>query len=425
MAAGLDVQVVEARDRVGGRLLSTELGGAVFDIGGQWLGPGQDRMYALARELGIETFPTFHQGKKMMDLGGKVGTYSGNVPNLHPLDLVQVGVSLQALELLRRQVDPAAPWRARWAEYLDRTSLASFAARVIPSRTVRGAFDAAVRVVFGVETSELSMLHFLSYSQAGGGFMRLVEIEDGAQRDRLRGGAQQFAQRLADELGDRVRLAAPVRRIEHGEQGARVVLGSGDALLARFAVVAVPPNLATRIDFEPLLPASQAQLLERMPMGVTVKVLCLYDRPFWRERGLSGEVVSDAEPFSVTFDNTDHTGVAALVGFSVAQPGRNFSALKPEERKRKALAQLSQLFGSEAASPTHYLEQDWSREVYSRGCPVASLPVGMAVGLGKHLRQPVGPLHWAGTETATEWTGYMEGAVDAGHRAADEVIARA
>lgn len=421
--AGVDVTVLEARDRVGGRLWSQSLGNGVFDVGGQWIGPGQHRMYAMAKRLGLVTFPTYDDGKKILGVGDKISYYRAAIPRVGPLDMVQIGLALSYLELVRRSVDPSKPWAARAARRLDAVSVEALKQKLWLSRSIDASFDAALRVIFGVENSELSVLHFLAYQNAGGGLLKLAEIRGGAQQDRIEGGAQGFAKGLAAALGDKVMLSTPVHAIER--QGSSAVVFSGTQRFeAKRVILALPPLLSGRMRHLPELPQPTQQLLQRFPMGMTIKVLATYERPFWRAKGFSGEAVLDSGPFSVVFDNCDVNGrQPALVGFSVAQPGREFARLPADERKRRALAEFVRLFGPEARDATAYVEQNWAAEEYSQGCPVGVLGTGVWTTSGHALREPVGPIHFAGTETATEWMGYMEGAVQAGERAAEEVLA--
>lgn len=421
--AGVDALVLEARDRVGGRLWSRTLANGVFDIGGQWIGPGQHRMYALAKRLGLETFPTYGDGKKILGVGEKISYYRTAIPRVGPLDMAQLGLALAYLEFVRRGVDPAKPWAARGARRFDAVSVEALKRKLWLSKSIDASFDAALRVIFGVENSELSVLHFLAYQNAGGGLLKLAEIRGGAQQDRIAGGAQGLAKGLAASLGDKLMLSTPVHAVER-QAGGVVVYSGTQRFEAKRAILALPPLLAGRLRHLPELPQPTQQLLQRFPMGMTIKVLATYERPFWRAKGFSGEAVLDSGPFSVVFDNCDVNGrQAALVGFSVAQPGRDFARLPETERKRRALAEFARLFGPEARDATAYVEQNWAAEEYSQGCPVGVLGTGVWTTSGHALREPVGPIHFAGTETATQWMGYMEGAVQAGERAAEEVLA--
>jgi len=420
--AGASCVVVEARDRVGGRTLSRAIGAGTFDLGAQWIGPTQDRMEALTRELGVATFPTFHEGRKVLDLDGKISTYAGTIPSLSLPRLLELQRVLSKVERMSAAIDLDAPERSKRAETYDAETLEGFKRRSIHSRAVRELLDAAVRVVFGAEPCDLSMLHFLFYLRSGGGLMRLIEIEKGAQERRFVGGAQQVSIRMAAALGDRVRTSAPVRRIDQDASGV-TVRGDGFEVRAKRCVVAVPPALAGRIEYSPALPAPRDQLTQRMPMGATVKCIALYERPFWRARGLSGEGVANRGPASVVFDNTTHDAAqASLLAFVVGGPAKTWSTRSEADRKSAILAQLARMFGDEALSPTDYVEHDWSTEIWTRGCPVGLMPTGVLTQFAPALRAPCGRIHWAGTETATKWHGFMEGALESGERAAREAL---
>ena len=423
-AQGASVLVLEARDRVGGRTLSQQAGAGVFDLGAQWLGPSQHRMLALVRELGLQTFPTFHDGRKILRVGDRTSTYSGSIPKLSPMNLALLQRTISTVDRRARKIDGQQPWATSHAGTLDGQTLETWKRRNVPSRTVRGVFDVAARVVFGAEPAELSLLYFLFYVRAGGGLMDLIEIDGGAQETRFVNGAQEVAQRLASELGDRVVIGAPVDAIRQNRDGCEVVATVQEVVSARRVIVAVPPVLAGRIRYEPGLPGLRDELTQRMPMGATIKAHLLYEDAFWRRRGLSGEAVITRGPVSVFFDNSSHDGAQpALLAFVVGAAARELGALPLEERRARVIAAAVDCFGVAAASPVDYVDKDWSADPWTRGCPTSSLPPGVMSVHGPALREPVGRIHWAGTETATEWAGYMEGAVASGERAAAEVLA--
>jgi monoamine oxidase len=421
--AGIDVQLVEARDRVGGRAVTRTVGRGRFDLGGQWMGPGQHRLAALATGLGAATFPTHHAGGKLLDDRGRIRRYQGDIPRLPPWELLELHRALRRLDAAMVDVPVEDPAAARNAAALDERTVADWAGRLLPSRRMRALFEASLGAVFGASSAEMSLLWFLAYLRAGGGLMKLVGITGGAQQDRFVDGAGGLAEAMAAGLGDRVALAAPVRRIAQRGGAVDVVTDRG-TVRARRAIVAVPPPLAARIDFDPLLPARRDQLLQRAAMGAIIKVVACYERPFWRDRGLSGEVVATApDPFAVVFDNSSHDlAQPALLGFIVGDRARIFGALPAADRQRAATAALARWFGAEAAHPTAIAELDWAAEAWTRGCPVAAVAPGALTRTGGGLRAPVGAVHWAGTETATEWTGYFEGALESAERVVREVM---
>ena len=421
---GVSVAVVEARDRVGGRTWSREIGNGVFDLGGQWVGPDQKRVLALIDELKIQTFPTYCEGKKVLELDGKVSTYKRSIPSMSIPHLIQLTGALSYLKRVRQRVSPAAPMGAEGAKELDAETLETWRSRFVKSSKVSGVMDAAIRTIFGAEAKDLSALYFLMYLSAGGGLLKLSEIEGGAQQDRLIGGAQPLSQAIAKELGNGVRLGAPVRRLVQGPDGVDAITDQG-TVGGRYAVVAVPPALAGRIEYEPTLSVGRDQVTQRFAMGSTVKVLVTYEFPFWRKAGFSGEVVSSEGPLSTVFDNTSHDGgQAALVGFVVGAQARQWSVQPLADRQRRVISALVRYFGHDANHFTDYHELDWGMEPWSHGCPVGGLPPGVLTHSAAHLRKPEGRIHWAGTEAATEWMGYMEGAIESGERAAEEVLRR-
>lgn len=420
-SAGRSVVVVEARDRLGGRTWTSPLGDGKFDFGAQWIGPNQERMQALVKELGIEARSTHDSGKKLLELRGRTSTYTGTIPRLSPWKLIWIHLGLTRVDKLCAKVDPVAPWDSPRADELDSSTVADWMRRKIASADARRLVAAALRVVFGSEPGELSMLHFLQYAASSGGLMKLVETKGGNQDSFLVGGAQQMCDRMAEGLT--VELSAPVRHIEQDNDRVTVHTDRG-SFEGRRAIVTVPLPLADRIRWTPALPTLRDQLHQRVGMGGTIKVFALYDRPFWREAGFAGEAVSTDGPIDVCFDDV-RNGQACLLSFVVGRPARGWSDSPEGERREAILDQLTRWFGPEAASPIEYHEADWATDPWSAGAPIATFPPGTLSVFGPALRRPVGLVHWAGTETAREFTGFMEGAVESGERAADEVLAAA
>jgi len=416
--AGLRVSVVEARDRVGGRTLSRRLGDDVIDLGGQWIGPTQRRIRRLADELGVETFAQHHGGDKVLVIDGERSTYRGDIPSVGVLSLVELQATVWRLDRLANRVDPARPWAAPDAAAQDALSVGAWLARHVRSRDARAVLEIGVRAICACEPAELSLLHFLFYLRSGGGFMRLASVADGAQERRFVGGAQQLSERLAEMVD--VTMGAPVRALEQDEHEVRVVSERG-TLRARRVVMAVPPALVDRMDLSPMPPPMRDQLLQRMPMGSVVKCIAVYPTAFWREAGLSGEAMSTRGPVRLAFDDSAHDEAQhALVAFLL---GETATALDDPDRRRAAVIDsLCDLFGPEARDPIHYIDQDWTRERYSGGCYVGYMPPGVMTTCGRALREPWGRVHWAGTETAVEHCGYLDGAIEAGERAAGEVL---
>jgi len=424
---GASVRVLEARDRVGGRTVSQTIGGLSFDLGAQWTGPGQERVLALIERLGLQTHRQHIAGRKVLEVAGKVSTYNRAIPSLSPVHLLELERTVRRVDRLTSQVDPTDPMGSARGAQWDAQTVETYKSTVLSAK-VRGLVDAMVRVVFGSEPSELSLLYFLYYLRLGGGLTRLIESDGGAQQDVLVGGMAQLAQGLAAGLPSQVQTGAPVQRLIQDDAGVRVQIvgprGGVKTLAAKRAIVALPPSLAGRLAYEPLLPPRRDQLTARMPMGATMKCIAVYERPFWRTAGFSGEVVCDGLPITVVFDDCTADGRGfALLGFAVGKGARILADLSPAARQREVTSCFARWFGDEARSCVAYGDLDWSRERWTGGCPTGVLqPGAFAIG-GRALREPVGRIHWAGTETARVWTGFMEGALESGERAADEVLA--
>lgn len=422
-AAGHDVIVLEARDRVGGRVLNHTLAcGHVVDVGGQFVGPTQRHVLGLASELGVATVPIFTRGRAVLEIGERRHDYRA-VPRLNPVQLADAGRAVFSLDRMARRVPVQAPWQAPRAAAADARTLADWARHNVRTRAGRFAIKAFSEGVLACEPGEVSLLHVLFYLRAAGGFRQLTEVAGAAQQDRFAGGSQLLALRMAEQLGpDRVRLGAPVTRIE--QEASRVVAHSATGAVAgRRAVVAAPPALAGRIGYDPPLPADRDQLTQAAPMGSVIKCLAAYDEPFWRQAGYNGQATSDGPAARVTFDTGPPDGPpGVLLGFVTGAEARRLARASPAQRRAEVLASFARYFGPAAARPADYAEHDWTADPWTRGCYGAHFPPGTWTQFGPALRRPVGLLHWAGTETATEWSGYMDGAVQSGKRAAAEIL---
>jgi monoamine oxidase len=422
--AGRLAVVLEARDRVGGRLLNATLGdGVTVDVGGQWVGSDHSRVQALAAELGVEIFPQFGGGKNLVDVAGTRRLYRGTIPRLGPRVLWDIFLARRRLDRLARGVSAEEPWAAERAAELDSVTLAQWCEEHVRTKMARELIGLAGRTVWGAGPEELSMLHVLFYVRSAGSFDKLIDTEGGAQQDRLDGGAQLLPLRLAESLGDRVRLSAPVRRLEQRD-GSVLIRADGLEVEAARAIVALPPAIAARIEFDPPLPSERSELGRQLRPGRLNKCMALYEEPFWRSDGLSGEAVTDAGPVTLTFDASPRDGsMGVLLGFVGGPEVGDLDGVGAEERRAAVLACFARLFGPRAEHPVDYAEQEWSAEEWSGGGPTSNFGPGGWTDCGHALRGPVGRVHWAGTETATIWSGYMEGALQAGERAAQEALA--
>ncbi|MGO8884758.1 MAG: flavin monoamine oxidase family protein [Streptosporangiaceae bacterium] len=424
-SAGRSVIVLEARDRVGGRVVSRPIGdGKTVEMGGQWTGPTQNRIQGLAAELGVGTFPTYDLGARVLHFNGKRGTYTGTIPRINPLVLADIGRAQLRLESLARRVPADAPWTAARAQVWDGQTFESWIRRNAATGSARALLALGTEAVFACEPGDVSLLHVLFYSHSGGSFQRLIDTSGGAQQDRFTGGSHLIAERIATRLGDQVvRLSQPVSGIVCRGGTVTAVTPGGKFTGAR-VVVSAPPLLAGRIDYEPALPHARDQLTHRTPLGSVIKCQVLYDEPFWRAAGLSGQATGDGEGSRVVFDNSPPDGSPGiLLAFLEGDEARRLSQVSEPERRGAVLRSLVRYFGPRAARPAGYLELDWQQERWSGGCYGTLFGPNVWTRFGHTLRTPVGPIHWAGTETATTWSGYMDGAVQSGQRAAVEVLA--
>jgi monoamine oxidase len=423
-AAGRSALVLEARDRVGGRIVNQDIGdGKVVEMGGQWVGPTQDKVLELAAELKIATFPTYDSGKKVLHFNGKRGTYAGTIPRINPLVLADIGRAQGRLESLAKRVPTDAPWTAAAAEKLDSQTFETWARRNTASKSARMLLTLGAEAVFAAEPGDLSLLHVLFYSHSGGSFQRLIDTAGGAQQDRFVGGSAMIAERLAAALNGIVRLAAPVSRIEvsGGKVTATTPAGQFEG---QQIIVTAPPLLAGRIEYEPALPAWREQLTQRTPMGSVIKCQVIYDEPFWRRDGLCGQATGDGTGSRVVFDNSPPDGSpGVLLAFLEGDEARRLGREPIAVRRQAVVDSLVRYFGPRAGKPEQYLERDWQQEKWSGGCYGTIFGPNVWTRYGRALRERVGPIHWAGTETATVWTGYMDGAIRPGGDAARAVLA--
>ena len=431
--AGRSVLVLEARDRVGGRARNLELpGGEVTERGATFIGPTQDHIAQLAREMGVGTFDTYDNGQNVYLNGGQRLLYSDSGPTgtapPDPLILPELAKVVAQLDQMATEIPIDAPWTAARAAEYDGQTLETWVQANSLTERFRHIIPVATRPVFGAEPRELSLLFTLFYIAASGNetnpgtFERNFNTRGGAQQTRFLGGSQSIARKLRRRLDGRVLLEQPVRQIRQDRHGAHVITDHLD-VKAKRVIVAVPPTLAGRIDYHPAMPAARDQLTQRLRQGTLTKVTAIYERPFWRDEGLSGTALNPDGLVQATFDDSPPRGTPGVVfGFVGGDSARAHASMSPTTRRAQVLDELAAFFGAAARHPVNYRETRWSEEKWTRGCPVGIAGPGTYLAYGHALREPVGRVHWAGTETSTYWTGYMDGAVRAGERAAAEVL---
>ena len=429
---GASVLLVEARRRVGGRVLNHRLdGGGTIESGGAFVGPTQDHILALARELKVPTFLEYNKGNSVY-ISSTTGRmeYSGTVPP-DPTILADAALLLTQIDRFASEIAVDAPWAHPRAAEWDAMTLGEFIRRnSLNSAGIENLIRSWTQPGFGADPHELSFLFTLWYVACSGNerhvgtFSRNSDTAAGAQERRFVGGSQLIPIRLAHRLGDIVALGAPVRRIVQRDHRVVVHTGRG-AVTARRVIVAAPPPMVLDIDWFPRLPVRRTQLLRHLDMGQLMKCDAVYRTPFWREDGLNGFGINDAGAARAVFDNTPRSGgPGVLLAFVGGSTWRQYGVMSREARRKHVLAGFAELFGPKALRPIDYVEHDWTKERWTGGGPTAIHAPGSLVQFGPAIRRPFGRVHWAGTETSTYWSGYMDGALRSGMRAAAEVLER-
>jgi monoamine oxidase len=419
---GRSVIVLEANERVGGRTKAGEIAGRVADYGGQWVGPRHTVLLNEARRLGIETYPQYDAGKTVVQLLGKLSQFTGEVPKMSMLALLELAALQKRWDREMRTIPGEAPWTAPNATAWDSMTLESWIVRNLRTAEAREFARLVPRGAWAAEARQVSYLWFLDALRSGEGLASLMAVKDGVLEFKFKGGMQQIAQRLAEELGDKVLLGAPVRRIVQDSEGVRAETDHG-AFAARFIIVATPPGPASRIQFEPHLSAAHDGLRQRMPMGAVIKCAVAYSEPFWRTAGFSGQVATDDDVVGLVYDDTQDVGPPVLLCFIEGPRALALSGVGKDVRREKVVASLVRFFGQEAAEPIAYDDNDWMLEPWTHGY-VGTMPPGVMTRFGQALREPFGRIHWAGAETSVEWQGYIEGGLRSGIRAAEEILLR-
>jgi len=424
VAANRSVIVLEARERVGGRTWtqSNHTKGAEYwiDMGGQFVGPTQERILALADAVGVKRFPAYHQGTDILVFQGKKMEGPAESFPIPDEDLKELGAAFAKLDVLAEQVPTDNPSGALHAADWDSQSVETWMQTNLKSAVARFIMRAGILGYLAVEPRDISFLHLLFYIHSGGGAENLHKF---GLAERLQGGAQTVSDKVAEQLGDRIIFNTAVKEINQTGEWVIVHTNKG-SFQGNRVIVAMPPAMAGRIFYQPNLTANRDGYTQRSFMASTIKIHAVYPTPFWREQGLSGQVISDEPPLDVTHDNTPPSGQPGIMaGFIFGQNGRNFADKSSEEIERAVIASLVKYFGSKASKPSAFYIANWPSETWSRGCYSGQMPPGVWTGYPNALRTPVDRIHWAGTETATRWWGYMDGAVQSGERAAAELLA--
>jgi monoamine oxidase len=415
--------VLEASGRVGGRTLNMPIGGGhIVEVGGEWIGPGQDSIAALIGELGIGAFDAYYEGDTTYDIEGVISR--GLLPDMSIAEAADFTNVAWQLDRLCKRMPVGEPWRMKGAAELDRTTLGDWLRQRASTSFTPSVFRLITRAVWSGYPERISLLWVLHYLRAAGGLLPVILNDGGAQDRRIVGGSQRISERMAADLGDRVLLGRPALRIEDHAPSPMRVVTPVETFSADRVIVAMAPADTTRIDFAPALPKPRIELASgwaRLPRLPLVKAAMLYRSPFWRAEGLNGAMQSDRSPIQLVFDNSpEDSSMGVLSCFLSVVECPHLADRKAREEGLKE--ELARYFGPKALDATGYVEKDWSTDPWSTGC-ITPLTPGVLTAGGEHLRKPSGRIFWAGTESAQRWCGYMEGAISAGARAAAEVHA--
>lgn len=427
LAAGqTDLVVIEATDRVGGRLRSEPVGPGPDDVveaGGQFFGPNHTGLVELAASVGVEPFPFYTEGDSLFHLGSELMPYTGYGLPLPDAGAKALEAATEDLNRLAETTPIDAPWEAPDATSLDRTSAAQWLAETVADPVARSVLELRFALSFTLPADRISMLHiaaFFAGTDGWDGYSHRLEY-------RARGGTALIPERLADRLGDKVLLSSPVRRIRNAG-GAVELLCQDREVTAERVIVALSPGECRSIDFGEAIDDARHVLHGLWQNGALLKLQFVYPTPFWRDEGLSGLSLSVEQMPCMSFDNSPASASVGVMGTLLTYASSPFSAEEnrtlvapPELRRAKLLEVLAQRFGERARTPEATVEASWPGVPYMSGCVNPTAP-GVLTAVGTALRKPSGPIHWAGTETGRRWIGWMEGAIEAGHRAADEVL---
>ncbi|HET6230618.1 MAG TPA: FAD-dependent oxidoreductase [Longimicrobiaceae bacterium] len=437
VSEGRTVAVLEARGRVGGRVWGKTLGdGTTVSVGGTWLGKDQARMFDLVGKVGLGVYPQYDDGDLLMRLDGRNAKFGELASD--PAwwwALACLGIAYARLNEMAAGLPLDRPWDAPGARELDAQTLEGWISSWwnVPSERARTLLRTTLGLLFSSDLSLVSLLGGMVLARGGRGDGFLYYIDASITETHLvdGGGTPEVARRLGEELGGALHTSAPVRRIAHTDGGVEVV-ADGVTVRAGYVIVTAPPVLAGEIEYDPPLPDAYGHLMRGMPAGAIFRVVTVYDRPFWRDAGLSGQSAAPQSPVAVSIDQSPPSPTTdappprgILSSYAIGPKAVEMAAMDPDRRKELWLRELAVRFGDEAAGrPLDYVETDWSAEEWSKGGMISHFAPGVLTSYGQVLHEPHGRIYWAGTERATEMHGLMEGAVRSGEQAAQKIVHR-
>ncbi|XP_070573962.1 amine oxidase [flavin-containing] B-like [Ptychodera flava] len=426
---GLKVLVLEAKDRVGGRTYTMRDPSYQYaDVGAEYIGPTQNRILRMTKELGIKHFKTYDEGMGIMELDGATYKVTNETPHVNSLTkLLDMNHLTNAIDRATEKLSLEDPWNSENAEYLDSITMDEWFRKTLWTTTGRELGRVAVNMLTGQEPALISALFFLWYIKSGQGIYRfnsITKVKHGAQERRMVGGTMQVREKIAQLLGKDVLFNSPVVSVEDDVEQVTVTTGDGKQYKANHVIVALPILLQSKISFSPPLPEGKQKLIDLIDDNTLslpgTKTILFYEKPFWREKGFNGEVLSSDSFVKGSLDDTKADG--SLPALAVFVDGMPLQSLSVEKRHRKICQHFAKHFDAEEAMhPVNIVEYDFIEDEYTAEC-VNVLPPGALTRYGRYIRSPHGNVYFAGTETATRWAGYMDGAIQAGERAAREIL---
>ena len=333
-----------------------------------------------------------------------------------------MGQAMRMLDEMAAALPRDAPWNAPLATEWDRVSTSEWLGVLDIHPQAVEQLEAWLMTLFTADLCEVSLLNTLYLIRSAGNLRTLLATQGGYQQDHVDTGTHSIATAMADELGGVVQCGVRATGVIQTSQGVRVIADTL-AVTCKRAVIAIPLALAGSLSYDPPLPLDREFIQQRALGGSVCKMVAVYETPFWREDGLSGESFSFDQDVVLTMDTSPvDARLGVLMSFIVGPAANRFGGLTPDERRRALLDSLVKRFGPLAADPVNVLERDWGREEFSRGAYMAHFPPGALTQYGPALSAPCGRVHWAGSETSPISLGTIDGAIRSGERAAQEVL---
>lgn len=406
--------VLEARKRPGGRVYSIKTDdGVTIDLGAQWIEEGHHRLKRLLSLFKLKTVSTYKKGKAIYNINGKKTV--SKKPPLSASGFLDIFQTTRKLNKISKQIDLNSPWCSLEAKKYDGQTMEQFLKESMYTSRGYSYYKFLLEEMLCTNLHEVSALDVLWCIKSAG----TVQNFRNAEATWIKEGVGTLALKMANALGSKVLYDHPVTGITYGKNSATIDTKKGVGWNAKRVILTAPPNLQIKIHFDPPLPSMRAQLLEHSGMPSVTKIILVYEEPFWRKKGLSGVIQSDTGVVRETVDSSPLDGKRGVL--TVLVTGNTARTLKvPSEEIPQALVPL---LGEEAASPLQVYFENWSEQQWSRGGYGVHYAPGVITNYGSALIKPIDCLHFAGTETATEWRLFMEGALQSGERAAKEVVA--